>query len=327
MSFIRTVLGDINPDELGVCDSHDHLIRSGGEEVRESKNFLMDSVNAAVSEFLDYVSAGGKSMVCMDPLGCGRNVPKMLEVAEKVRGSGHILMTTGFHKAAFYDTKISFLATVDPEKIADWCALEITEGMDKHSYNGPVVERTGAKAGLVKAGTGYASIHPFERKGLMVAAFTQQRTGCPIATHTQLGTMGPETVRILKEYGGDVEHMIISHLQKNPDKYEHKRVLDTGATICYDGPDRVKYFPDSLLAETIKWLVDKGHQKQILLSMDSGRVEYQKGYMAEQNRGEVRGIAWLLSGFVPLLREVGVGQDAIDDMLINNPKRVFAFKK
>lgn len=53
MAFIRTVLGDIKPEELGVCDSHEHLIRSGGEEVRENADFLMDSVDAAKREF-DY---------------------------------------------------------------------------------------------------------------------------------------------------------------------------------------------------------------------------------------------------------------------------------
>jgi predicted metal-dependent phosphotriesterase family hydrolase len=31
---IRTVLGDINPKENGITDTHDHLIRTGGIEVR-----------------------------------------------------------------------------------------------------------------------------------------------------------------------------------------------------------------------------------------------------------------------------------------------------
>ena len=112
MSFIRTVLGDICPEEFGVCDAHEHLIRSGGQEVRENGDFLMDSVDAGKKEFNYWMEAGGKSMVCMDPIGCGRNVPKMLEIAEAFKGKGHILMTTGFHKAAFYDTKTHWLNTV-----------------------------------------------------------------------------------------------------------------------------------------------------------------------------------------------------------------------
>lgn len=51
LDFIRTVLGDIKPEELGFTNSHEHLIRSGGIEVREHKDFLMDSVPAGKAEF------------------------------------------------------------------------------------------------------------------------------------------------------------------------------------------------------------------------------------------------------------------------------------
>ena len=327
MAFIRTVLGDIDPKDFGACDAHDHLIRSGGEEVRENKNFLMDSVSAATKEFQQFLDAGGKSMICMDPIGCGRNVPKMLEVANSFKNKGHFVMVTGFHKAAFYDTRTHWLNTVkDMDKIVEFCSLEVEEGMDKHSYNGPIVERVSAKAGAVKAGTGYANIAPFEKKALQVAAEVQKRTGCPISTHTQLGTMGVETATLLKGFGADLSHTLLCHLQKNPDRYEYKRVLDLGVSICFDGPDRVKYYPDSTLADNIKWLVDLGYQKQLLLSMDAGRVEYQTAYMEEQKRGFVKGIKWLLEGFVPILKGVGVSQEAIEDMLVHNPARLFSFK-
>ncbi|QSH41404.1 phosphotriesterase [Lentisphaerota bacterium ZTH] len=325
MSFVRTVLGDIDSKDLGVTDSHDHLIRTGGEEVRENKSFLMDSVSAAKEEFGSFLDVGGKSMMCMDPIGCGRDVPKMLEVAEAYAGRGNIVMTTGFHKAAFYDTRTHWLATNKIDDVVNMCALEIEEGMDENSYNGPVVKRTAAKAGLIKAGTGYAQIFPFEKKALEVAALTQQRTGCPISVHTQLGTMGEITAEMLKGFGADLSHTVLCHLQKNPDRYEYKRILDKGINICFDGPDRVKYYADCILADNIKWLVDRGYQKQILLSMDAGRIEYQTAYMKEKNV-IAKGIKWLLTGFVPILKEIGVSEEAVQDMLVNNPARIFAFK-
>ena len=49
--------------------------------------------------------------------------------------------------------------------------------------------------------------------------------------------------------------------------------METGVNICYDGPDRAKYFPDALYAENLKWLVDQGFQKQILLSMDAALMD------------------------------------------------------
>ena len=152
MKIIRTILGDIDPKEMGTVDAHDHLIRSGGPEIAINKAFLMNDVDAADREFKNYIKAGGKTMVCMDPIGCGRNVKKMLEVAERNRGKGHLLMTTGFQKGSLYCPETSFLATVDTNKVAQMMIAEITEGMDIHSYNGPVVERTKAKAGLIIAG-------------------------------------------------------------------------------------------------------------------------------------------------------------------------------
>jgi len=325
MSFVRTLLGDISPQELGVCNAHDHVIRSGGEEVREDIDFLLDSVEASKRELEYWVEAGGKSVFDMNPIGCGRNVPKNLEIAEALRGKCHIIQTTGFQKSGFYCTRTHWLNTVkDINKIVDVLAAEIDEGLDLHSYNGPIVERVKAKAGVIKAGTSYAAINKFELRALQAAALTQQRTGCPISVHTQQGTMALEVANHLKAFGADLSHVAICHVQKNPDKYYHREVMNTGAYICYDGPDRVKYYSDSVHAENLKWLVDRGFQKQILLSMDAGRASYQRAYMELKGK-ETLGMAYLLQRFVPLLREVGVSEDAIQDMLVNNPAKAFSF--
>lgn len=36
----------------------------------------MDDTAAAKREFGAFLASGGKTMVCMDPIGCGRNVGK-----------------------------------------------------------------------------------------------------------------------------------------------------------------------------------------------------------------------------------------------------------
>ncbi|NQZ65906.1 MAG: phosphotriesterase [Mycoplasmatales bacterium] len=322
---IRTVMGDIDPKTNGITDTHDHLIRTGGIEVREHKDFLMDSVEAGAAEFNDYLEAGGKTMVCMDPIGAGRNVPKMLEIAKQFKGKGNIIMTTGFHKARFYDTRNSFLATVPVDEVVKMTVAEIEEGMDIHSYNGPVVKRVKAKAGIIKAATGYDGIHPFELKSLEVAAKTSMQTGCPILVHTQLGTSGFEVSEILQGHGVSPDRIAISHINKNPSKRYWKKVMDTGVFLSIDGPDRVKYFPDEVQAENIKWLVDQGYQKQMMLAMDAGRTYYHKHYSELRGGHKSLGIPYLLTRFVPLLREIGVPEDAIEDILVNNPRKWLTF--
>lgn len=60
--------------------------------------------------------------------------------------------------------ELLFLAITPIDKVVEMCIKEIEEGMDKYSYCGPVVERTNAKAGCVKARCGYGVISPFEKK-------------------------------------------------------------------------------------------------------------------------------------------------------------------
>lgn len=324
MKVIRTVLGDVPADQIGVTDAHDHLIRSGGPEVERDRAFLMDDAGAAKREFGRWLAAGGRTMICMDPIGCGRNVPKMLEVAAAYRSKGNLVMTTGFQKGANYCPNTSFLATVDTNKVAECMIAEITQGMDVHSYNGPVVERTSARAGLIKAGTGYRLISPLEEKALTVAAITQRETGCPISVHTDYGTMGPELLDILEAHGGSPEHTVLCHMQRNPDLYYYQMLLDRGAVLCFDEPNKPQYRPDMEIARNVAELCRLGYGGQLVLGMDGGRIEALGAYM--EPRGRANGLEYLLTRFVPLLRACGVSEGDLHNMLEANPARVFAME-
>ena len=323
--IVRTVLGDIPANEIGVTDAHDHLIRSGGPEIKIDINFLMDDVEAGKKEFERFLNAGGKTMVCMDPIGCGRNVPKMLEIAKAYQDRGNIIMTTGFQKGSNYDPRTSFLATVSIEKIAEMMALEIEEGMDIHSYNGPVVERSKAKAGLIKAGTSYRLITRIEEKAIKIAALTQQMTGCPISFHTDFGTMGLEIIKLLRENGADLTHTVLCHVQRNPDRRYYERLLDTGINLCFEESNKAQYRPDTEIAGNIAWLIEKGYASQILLGVDGGRKEALASYMEPQ--GIAYGLEYMLTDFVPTLEYCGASTEAIKTILEKNPSRVLSIWK
>lgn len=156
--IVRTVLGDVPPESLGVVDCHDHLIKNYGPEGKEHPDFVMLSPESAVKEVEDFVAKGGGTIVTMDPPNVGRDVVRMLEIAQKVKNRAHILMATGFHKAAFYDKGASWLAVVPVPDIVEQIVAEIEEGMDVYNYSGPVVKRCSAKAGIIKTATGYGSI-------------------------------------------------------------------------------------------------------------------------------------------------------------------------
>jgi len=317
VKVVRTLLGDIPPGEMGITDCHEHLIRSGGPEIAESQDYLLNDVDKAVQEFDLFVQSGGKAVVAMDPIGCGRDVAAMLEVARRV--SGHILLTTGFHRGELYDNRHHWVMTCSVDQVAEMLIAEIEEGLDLHSYNGPIVERVPAKAGLIKAGTSYLKVTEFERRALQAAALAQSATGAPIVTHTGGGTMALEQVEILRGHGADVSKVIVGHMHRNPDPVYNRRVLATGANLGYD-TCRFKYYSENFLVSLLLDLVKAGYQRQIVLGHDAGTRGYQKAW------GAGVGLDYLLTQFVPRLRSEGMPEDAIDDILVNNPARVFAIE-
>ena len=83
MSFIRTVLGDIAPDDLGVCYAHEHIIIDASYTTVVDAGFLIDDVDAASRELAEFHQLGGCSVIDSMPCDCGRNVMKLAEVSRR----------------------------------------------------------------------------------------------------------------------------------------------------------------------------------------------------------------------------------------------------
>ncbi len=321
MAFIRTIHGDIDPKEMGVTNTHEHLIRIGGAEVAlHGEDMRLPDVDKAVQEATRFMAAGGKTIVDCNPIGVGRDIVKLLEVNEQIPGL-NLIVTTGFHASHVYDKVVHWVVRYSVEEIADLIIAEIEEGIDEHDYMGPIVKRSKAKAGCIKIGTSYGMITPFEEKEIKAAAIAAKETGAVINTHTSHGTMALEQVQWFLKLGVKPEQIIIGHVQRIPDAWYHKKIAALGASFSYDGGYRVKYWPDRFRIELIKEMIRAGYQKHITLSTDSGKKSYQIAY------GAGTGIDYDLIEFVPRLREEGVSESAIEDILVNNPARLFMFKK
>ena len=50
MTFVRTVLGDIDPSELGITYAHEHLVIDGGRPVQLVPEFDLADVDAMATE-------------------------------------------------------------------------------------------------------------------------------------------------------------------------------------------------------------------------------------------------------------------------------------
>src|SRR5215475_3655911 len=93
MPFIRTVLGDIPPESLGVTYMHEHLI---GQSLKPDSDpdMRLDSEAAASYELTLFNLAGGQSIVEMSPPDHSRNPAALRRLSEAT--GVHIISVTGF---------------------------------------------------------------------------------------------------------------------------------------------------------------------------------------------------------------------------------------
>ncbi len=307
MGSIRTVLGDIAASVLGVCYPHEHLLTAPPAAAGDP-DFTMDSERAAIEELGSFRAAGGRAVIEMSPRDYGRNVAGLRRVSQ---ASGvHVLCTTGWHKAKFSE------AWVDERTIDDIAAemvREIEQGIDG----------TTVRAGLIKAASSLDTITLSEERVFRAAARAQRATGVVISTHTEAGTMGLEQVALLQSEGVDPSRIVIGHIDRRMDLAYQRDLLRTGVTIIYDQLSKEKYYPDALRVEFIRTLVAEGFGKQIMLSGDLARRSYWPSYGGWGGPG----LTYILWRFVPWLREAGVDDAALDDILVHTPARVFQIGK
>jgi phosphotriesterase-related protein len=182
---------------------------------------------------------------------------------------------------------------------------------------------SGVKPGLIKVGTGDRTITEIEERIFRAAAVTQRRTGMAITTHTNLTHLAMEQVDLLEDSGADLDRVVIGHVGwgTGPGDFElHERLVKRGVTVGLDlvgSPAR----SDEQYARIALDLIHAGFSSRILFSHDG--VGYSRGL------AEVFGRDWLSGDFgivhrrlLPLLREAGVEEKTIQEVLVENPRRI-----
>ena len=93
--FVRTVLGDIPPEEMGLTCSHEHIIIEESFPTVSNPLFILNDTDKVSAELTMLYEAGGRTVVDTMPANCGRNVEKLSEVSR--RSGVHIIAPTGIH--------------------------------------------------------------------------------------------------------------------------------------------------------------------------------------------------------------------------------------
>ncbi|MEV6167028.1 phosphotriesterase [Streptomyces sp. NPDC051954] len=298
MTAVRTVLGDVRPEELGVVDAHDHLfLRSPhlpGQELNDA--------STARAELEAFRGAGGSAVVQWTPYGMGRRAADLPLLSRET--GVHVVAATGLHQAVHYDdaTLAGLRGT-----LAEVFVAELTQG----------IGTSGVRAGFIKVAGGFHALDAHTRWTMSAAAEAHRATGAAVAVHLELGTGALDVLDLLcGELGVSPERVILGHLNRSPDLVVHREAASTGCYLAFDGPSRAHHATDWRMPEAVRALADAGFGDRILLGGDTTTA-------AARSVNGGPGMPCLLRRVRPRL-EVALGAELVVRILTDNPARAFA---
>jgi phosphotriesterase-related protein len=291
-----------------------------------------DRVERAVEALAGLRAHGFGTVVDLSPynvVGRDENGDNAALLADISRLSGlHIVSGTAL-----------YLESYAPEWARSADVTELTARLVRDAQEG--IGSSGVRAGVFgEQATSLGEITDHEEKCLRAVARAHRETGLAIMTHTTHGTMAMEQLSMLYAEGVDLGRVVVGHLDTQFDHKLARHVIDAGARIAVDtigkqdwdfflGPapaeraegeyaKRSVHRSDAGRADLVADLVSEGLADRILLAQDLTGAEV---WMNPRTHG-VRGYSYLAEVFVPMLQERGVPEDAIDQMLTQNPADV-----
>ncbi len=341
---VQTVLGPIAPQELGVTLTHEHLLidmsplfsppeQAGAKGfyyepvtletagrirhwgARNLDNVQLTDVDTAIDETNIYKQYGGGSLVDATSIGIKRDAEGLARIS---RATGvHVVMGASYYVDAAHPADMDEMSEDD---LVRQIVADVTEGVDGTPYRSGVIGEVGCSWPLM----------PNERKALRASARAQRITGAPILVHPGRDETAPlEIIEVLREAGADLERTIIGHLDRTVFLHETlQQIAGSGCYMEWDlfGSEESYYganpaidMPgDAKRMDDIAWIAGQGYGDKILVAHDictKNRLERYGGH----------GYAYILGRIVPRMMARGFSQNAIENILVNNPAKALTF--
>jgi phosphotriesterase-related protein len=314
MPSVNTVLGPVEPSDLGFTLSHEH-VATNAAGIRHTYPEFIDRpgiMEQAVAALKEAYHEGVRTIVDVSTFDLGRDIG-MIEEVSRLSGV-QIIAATGNHLAVPRP-----FGEVSPDVIAPFYVREIEEG----------IEGTGIKAGIIKVASDRGGVTPPQEVILRAAARAHHRTGIPISTHTwSPDRVGEQQVRILQEEGVDLNRVYIGHSNDDTDLDYLLGLLDKGVWLGMDRypGGRVPGTPNwEQRAEIVKKLIDAGYGNRIMLSHDYSvpKARHGAAVQEERRRANPDGYNFIARRVLPRLKELGASEEDIHKIMVENPRRFF----
>ena len=339
-----TVLGPIDPNDLGMTITHEHLlielsaayvppVNEEGRRLTDEPlaldnlgwvsvnwasskdNLVYQDVETAKREVAQYKNAGGQTLVDATTVGIERDPEALAEIS---RTSGvNIIMGAGY-----------YVGPSHPEDFSNRSVDSITEEIIRDLQVG--VGGTGIRCGIIgEIGCSWPWTND-EKKSVTAAVAAQRATGAPLLIHPGRDQKAPiEIVNLIEREGGDLNRTIMSHVDIRIYEREILRELAaTGIYIEFDTfgldspfqPHALELFmpSDSQRIDKVMWLIEDGYVERTVLAHDICTKHRQRTYGGH-------GLDHIPTNVTNWMKIQGITQAQIDTMLVENPKRVLTF--
>ncbi|HSK52082.1 MAG TPA: phosphotriesterase-related protein [Clostridia bacterium] len=308
MAYVQTVLGRIDPAELGFTLPHEHTQTAIWHiENRWDYWQLTRDEPVILAELERFRAAGGASLVDLTLPGIGRDPDWLVGISQ---ASGiNIVMGSGWYRTAYYPVE-ALIDRRPVDDLADELVREATDGVGSH----------GARPGIIgEIGTDKPWLSPAEERVHRAAARAARRTGRAITTHSVMSPVGLAQLTVLEEEGMDPGRVVIGHSDSYPVLDHYLEIVRRGASLEFDflgmSFTPIERHGEDRLIELLLELLSRGHADRLLLSQDVCHDSQLKRYAGH-------GYVYLAETFLPRLRAAGVSDDEIETMTVANPRRI-----
>jgi phosphotriesterase-related protein len=308
VSSVQTVLGPIDPAELGWVLPHEHTAialwhipnRWDYWELRRDEPVIVEELAA-------FRAAGGGTVVDLTLDGVGRDPAWLADLA---RATGlHLVMGSGWYRGAHYPAE----ALIDRRSVG-----ALADGIVRDATDG--VGQTGIRSGIIgEIGTDKPWLSAQEERVFRAAARAARETGLAITTHAVQSTVGLDQLDVLEAEGADLSRVVVGHADSNPSLDYHLAIVARGAMIEFDflgmSFTPLERHGEGRIVDNLRELLSRGFVDRILLSQDVCHDTQLRRYGGN-------GYTYLAEAFLPRLRAAGVSDDEIRTITVDNPRRL-----
>jgi len=338
MATVRTVLGDIDPGDVGYVAFHEHVLfdivppgatGDRGAEILPEDRWQIDyrsneapanahqtDVDVASHELQYFAEDGGQLIVDQSVAGLARD-PGGLAQAAQTSGV-HVVAAAGCYTAAYAPPD---LVKMDIDALTAAFTAEVSDGFPGTSIRAGIIGEIGCSW----------PIHPFERGALVAGARAACATGAVLSVHPGRARRAcAEILDIVEAEGLDPNRTVLCHMDRTyPDGDGIAQLLKRGANVEWDffGIEQSHYWmgdtelpTDRDRIQLIRDFADKGHSDQILISQDictKTRLRRWGGH----------GYGHILRNVAPLMRRMGFETKLIRRLLRDTPLRLLTLQE